>query len=133
MTIVEQYIKALEHGTPSIELTMAYRKFKCGGKTKKKEEGGEIEEAKCGCKTKKKVTKAEEGSKVPKKYPLYTLGKNGKRKVTYYDDEATRDSLAVNMGDSETGFNMPGSYVTKNGKSIWVPDRTKYPYNRKNK
>lgn len=34
--IVEQYLKALEHGTPSIELTMAYRKYKCGGKTKKK-------------------------------------------------------------------------------------------------
>lgn len=62
--IVEQYLKALEHGVPSMELTMAYRKYKCGGKTKKKENGGDIEEAKCGCKTKKKkVTKAEGGTK----------------------------------------------------------------------
>ncbi len=60
--IVEQYLKALEHGTPSMELTMAYRKYKCGGKTKKKEDGGEILEEKCGGKTKKKkITKAQEG------------------------------------------------------------------------
>lgn len=45
MNIVEQYLKALEHGVPSMELTMAYRKYKCGGKTKKK-----------------KVTKAQEGT-----------------------------------------------------------------------
>ncbi len=65
--IVEQYLKALEHGTPSMELTMAYRKYKCGGKTKKKEDGGEILEEKCGGKTKKKkVSKAQEGEKVTK-------------------------------------------------------------------
>ncbi len=104
--------------------------FKCGRKMKKKkcENGGFIPFNKCG----KKMKKKQKGGTVDKKkkYPLVETDKNGKNKTVYYNDEATRDSIAANKyADQEVQEVRPGKI--KNGK--WIPDRTKAPYNRKNK
>lgn len=46
-------------------------------------------------------------------------------------DQATKDSIAVNRyNDQEVQATKPGNYKQKNGKTVWVPDRTKYPYKK---
>ena len=96
---------------------------KCGAKIKKKkcENGGFIPFDKCGSKIKKKET----GGPV-KKFPLKE--NNGTK---YYNDRATRDSVAVNKyGAEDISSTMPGSYKkNKQGKVQWTPDRSKSPYN----
>lgn len=86
-----------------------------------------IDAFKCG----RKMKKAQQGAKVQKKYPLYDE-KNGKRTVKYYNDEATRDSIAANRyNDQEVLDTKPGSLKkNKQGKVVWAPDRTKAPYKR---
>lgn len=97
------YLKALKNNCAEDEELVI---FKSGGKVG------------CGCK------KLEEGGK-PKK------------KITPVDefkgrDEAAKDSILANKyNDQEVQVNKPGSYKKdKNGKVIWVPDRTKAPYNK---
>ena len=47
-------------------------------------------------------------------------------------DQAGKDSVLVNKyNDQETQATKPGKYVRKNGKLVWVPDRTQAPYNNK--
>lgn len=119
--------------------------FKCGRKIKKKkcEAGGTVDMDKCGAKMKKK--KCENGGFIPfgkcgskikkketggpvKKFPLKE--NNGTK---YYNDRATRDSVAVNKyGAEDISSTMPGSYKkNKQGKVQWTPDRSKSPYKRK--
>ena len=119
--------------------------FKCGRKMKKKkcEAGGTVDMDKCGAKMKKK--KCENGGFIPfdkcgskikkketggpvKKFPLKE--NNGTK---YYNDRATRDSVAVNKyGAEDISSTMPGSYKkNKQGKVQWTPDRSKSPYKRK--
>ena len=112
------------------------------GKCKKKENGGEINStrdpksfskmtlAKCGTKLKEacKGVRLQKGGDVKKntkkKYSL--VEDDG---VKYYDDQATRDSIAANKyNDQEVQTTRPGSY---NSKGKWQPDRTKAPYNKK--
>lgn len=126
---------------------------KCGGKTKKKakkkEDGGTLNStynplsfskmtlAKCGAKLKEackgaQINKDQKGGNT-KRFPLYETSKSGKRKVTWYNDEATRDSIAANKyNDQEVQTMRPGSYKkNKQGKTVWTPDRTKSPYKKK--
>lgn len=43
-------------------------------------------------------------------------------------DQAAKDSIAANVYNDQTVQDTkPGNYVQKNGKTVWVPDRTKYP------
>ena len=92
-------------------------------KKKKCENGKFIPFDKCGFKNKKKET----GGPV-KKFPLKE--NNGTK---YYNDRATRDSVAVNKyGAEDISSTMPGSYKkNKQGKVQWTPDRSKSPYKRK--
>lgn len=79
-----------------------------------------------------KTKKAQQGARVPKKrFPLYDM-KNGKRTVTYYKDEATRDSIAANRyNDEEVLDTKPGSLKkNRQGRTVWTPDRTKAPYRK---
>lgn len=107
--------------------------FKCGRKMKKKkcEIGGTVDMDKCGAKMKKKQYGGDlETSKPTKtnKTPFIVYNDEGKKKVTYVKDQATRDSLYANRyNDQEVQATKPGSY--KNGK--WTPDRSKSPYKRK--
>lgn len=125
------------------------------GKCNKKENGGEINStrnpksfdkmtlAKCGAKLKeackgikinkngKKLEKKEDGGKTKDKKKKYPLNEEGG--VKYYDDLATRDSIAANRyNDQEIMTQRPGNIKkNKDGKPQWVPDRTKSPYNKK--
>ena len=46
-------------------------------------------------------------------------------------DQATKDSIAVNRyNDQEVQATKPGNYKQKNGKTVWVPDRSKAPYKK---
>ena len=123
---------------------------KCGGKTKKtkkKEEGGELNStknpkafskmalAKCGAKLKEACKGMKCGSRINKDqkgYPLKETDKKGKTRTVYYKDLATRDSIAANRyNDQEVQAMRPGSYrKNKQGKVQWTPDRTKSPYNK---
>lgn len=95
--------------------------------------------AACGAKMKKKMKKQKGGpieTKTPtktNKYPFTIYDQSGKKRTTYVRDMATADSLKANrFNDEETHVNRPGSFKMINGKSVWVPDRTKYPYNKPN-
>ena len=47
-------------------------------------------------------------------------------------DQAGKDSVLVNKyNDQEIQATKPGKYIMKNGKLVWVPDRTQAPYNNK--
>ena len=90
----------------------------------------------CGCKKKEdrgEVAKAQKGTAIDK-------FKNRKKEVK--QDQATRDSIRINSskGDDELEATRPGNYKPNpkhnpkdpNSKThIWVPDRTKAPYNKK--
>lgn len=112
------------------------------GKCKKKENGGELNStknpkafskmalAKCGTKLKEacKGIKFSDGGEVKKK--KYPLKENNT--IKYYNDRATRDSIAANKyNDQEVQTQMPGSYKkNKDGKVQWTPNRNESPYNK---
>lgn len=104
-----QYFKTLKNQCAEDEQLIYYKR------------GGTVD---CGC-----VKKHEEGGNVKsKKDDPVKKFKNKKQ------DQATRDSIAVNKyNDQEIQVNMPGSYQQKNGKTVWVPDRTKPPYKKPEK
>lgn len=107
-----QYLKKLKHICNDDEELVYY---KVGGKVDcgcKKKEGGEIKKAESGWKTN------------------FNNRKNKKE-----PDQATKDSLAVNKyGAEDIESTRPGSYKkNKEGKIQWTPDRTKAPYNKKEK
>lgn len=124
--------------------------FKCGRKMKKAQ-GGAVDFEKCGGKTKKTKKKEEGGelnsTKNPKAFSKMALAKCGAKlkeackgikmnqqgnKLKKKPDLATRDSIAANKyNDQEVQTQRPGSYKkNKDGKVQWTPDRTKYPYNK---
>lgn len=81
--------------------------------------GGSVD---CGC-----VKKAQEGTKTQQPKKQTEVEK-------FRQDRATRDSIQVNKyNDQEIQVTMPGKYETKNGKTVWVPDRTKAPYKKPEK
>ena len=46
-------------------------------------------------------------------------------------DQAAKDSIEANVYNDQTVQDTkPGKYVQKNGKTVWVPDRTKHPYKK---
>ena len=46
-------------------------------------------------------------------------------------DQAAKDSIEANVYNNQTVQDTkPGNYVQKNGKTVWVPDRTKAPYKK---
>ena len=112
------YLKTLKHKCAEDEELYYYKT------------GGSIG---CGCKK-----KMEDGGKTPKKNNS-SIDKFKNRK----QDQATKDSIAVNRNeDYEIENSRPGKWVkNKNYNSkdnnskthIWVPDRTKAPYNKKDK
>ena len=122
-----QYIKSLKHICPEGEELVYYKKggsVTCG--CKKKEQGGEVQEAKCGAAAKfKKVKK----------------GQNGPKNTLKFKDQAARDSFYINTYGAEDlestrpGKNIPNKNYNPNDPNskthIWVPDRTKPPYNNK--
>lgn len=104
------YLKSLKNQCAEDEELVYFKKggsVGCG--CKKKEDGGE-------------VTKAQKGTAVNK-------FKNRKQ------DQATKDSIAANVyNDQEVQTIKPGNYKkNKEGKVQWTPDRTKAPYNKKEK
>ena len=129
--------------------------FKCGRKMKKAQ-GGAVDFEKCGGKAKKKTKKKEEGGELnstrnPKAFSKMALAKCGaklkeackgvkmqqgnklqRKKLVRKQDLATRDSIAANKyNDQEVQTMRPGSYKkNKQGKVQWTPDRTKAPYNK---
>ena len=57
--------------------------------------------------------------------------KNKLKLVAKPQDQATKDSILVNKyNDQEVQDTKPGTYKQKNGKTVWVPDRTKAPYKK---
>ena len=60
------------------------------------------------------------------------LQKGNKLKlISKSKDQATKDSILVNKyNDQEIQSTKPGNYKQKNGKTVWVPDRTKAPYKK---
>lgn len=96
---------------------------------KKQQEGGEIEESdnpmdKFRAGGKKKACK---GTKLK-----FQNGAKLNPKKKFLQDEATSDSIKANKyNDQEVQATKPGNYRQKNGKTVWVPDRTKAPYNKK--
>ena len=132
--------------------------FKCGRKMKKAQ-GGAVDFEKCGGKTKKKTKKKEEGGELnstrnPNTFSKMALAKCGAKlkeackgvklsqkggktnqnsKLKKKPDLATQDSIAANKyNDQEVQTQRPGFYRNnKQGKLQWVPDRSKYPYNKK--
>ncbi len=129
-----QYLKSLKNKCAEDEELVYYKKggnIDCGC-VKKAQQGEKItkpanvvEAFKCG----QKIKKNQQG----KKFPLIETDKNGKNKTVYYNDEATRDSIAVNRYNDQEGQTMkPGSWKENaKGKVQWTPDRTKAPYNKK--
>lgn len=129
-----QYFKSLKNQCEADEELVYFKRggvVDCGC-VKKQEKGGEmakpknaVEAFKCG----QKIKKNQQG----KKFPLIVTDKNGKNKTVYYNDEATRDSVAVNRySDDEALSTKPGSWKEyAKGKIRWTPDRTKAPYNKK--
>jgi len=112
------YIKSLYSGCP--EGTQAHY-YKQGGHLCKEciKQAHEVAEESETKKQSKKVYFTQNGQKTPKL----------KRQ-----DEATTDSIRANkFNDQEVQDTKPGKYVQKNGKTIWIPDRTKAPYNNKKK
>ena len=117
------YFKSLKNQCAEDEEVTYFKKggsVRCG--CKKKEDGGEI-------------AKAQNGSAVDK-------FKNRKKEIK--QDQAARDSIRINSakGDDELEATRPGSYKPNpkhnpkdpNSRThIWVPDRTKEPYNKKDK
>ena len=113
------YFKSLKHQCAEDEEVVYYKK------------GGSVG---CGCKK-----KMEEGGQTPKnKNNAIDKFKNRKQ------DQASRDSLRINSikGDDELEAVRPGSYKPNpkhnpkdpNSRThIWVPDRTKEPYNKDKK
>lgn len=104
------YFKSLKHQCAEDEEIVYYRK------------GGSVG---CGCKK-----KMEEGGQAPKnKNNAIDKFKNRKQ------DQATKDSIAVNnYGAEDIEATRPGTYKkNKEGKLQWTPDRTKAPYNKKDK
>lgn len=129
-----QYFKSLKNKCAEDEELIYYKNggnIDCGC-VKKAQKGEKItksknavEAFKCG----QKIKKNQQG----KKFPLIETDKNGKNKTIYYNDEATRDSIAANRyNDQEVQTMKPGSKKKNaNGKVQWTPDRTKAPYNKK--
>lgn len=57
--------------------------------------------------------------------------KNKLKLIAKPQDQATKDSILVNKyNDQEVQDTKPGNYKQKNGKTVWVPDRTKAPYKK---
>ena len=57
--------------------------------------------------------------------------KNKLKLIAKPQDQATKDSILVNKyNDQEIQSTKPGNYKQKNGKTVWVPDRTKAPYKK---
>lgn len=57
--------------------------------------------------------------------------KNKLKLIAKPQDQATKDSILVNKyNDQEVQSTKPGNYKQKNGKTVWVPDRTKAPYKK---
>ena len=123
------YFKSLKNQCAEDEEVVYYKKggsVGCG--CKKKEQGGEVPTVKQGSaiekfKKARKATKGTEFQKPPKQ------------------DQAAKDSIRINSvkGDDELEAVRPGSYKPNpkhnpkdpNSKThIWVPDRTKEPYNK---
>lgn len=95
------YIKSLKHQCADDEVLVYYKT------------GGQL-----GC----KCTKAQNGAELKKKKQVKPTNQ----------DQATKDSIAVNKyNDQEIQAMRPGNYKQKNGKTVWIPDRTKSPYNKK--
>lgn len=68
-----------------------------------------------------KCMKAQNGAELKKKKQVRPTNQ----------DQATKDSIDVNKyNDQEIQAMRPGNYKQKNGKTVWVPDRTKFPYNK---
>ena len=122
------YFKSLKNQCAEDEEVVYFKKggsVKCG--CKKKEDGGEI-------------AKAQKGSAVDK-------FKNRKKEIKQEppkQDQAARDSIRINSvkGDDELEATRPGNYKPNpkhnpkdpNSRThIWVPDRTKEPYNKDKK
>ena len=104
------YFKSLKNQCAEDEEVVYYKK------------GGSVT---CGCKK-----KMEEGGQTPKnKNNAIDKFKNRKQ------DQATKDSIAVNnYGAEDIEAARPGTYKkNKEGKVQWTPDRTKAPYNKKDK
>ena len=122
------YFKSLKNQCAEDEEVVYFKKggsVRCG--CKKKEDGGEI-------------AKAQNGSAVDK-------FKNRKKEIKQEpskQDQAARDSIRINSvkGDDELEATRPGNYKPNpkhnpkdpNSRThIWVPDRTKEPYNKDKK
>ena len=126
-----QYFKSLKNQCADDEELVYYKNggtVDCGC-VKKAQQGEKIAKPKnavdafkCG----QKIKKNQQG----KKFPLIETDKNGKNKTVYYNDEATRDSVAANKyNDQEVQTSKPGTYKKNSkGESKWTPDRTKAPY-----
>ena len=119
------YFRSLKNQCPEGEELYYYKKGgKAGCGCRKKEDGGEIK-------------KAQKGSAIDN-------FKNRKKEIKQEppkQDQAARDSIRINSvkGDDELEAVRPGSYKPNpkhnpkdpNSKThIWVPDRTKAPYNK---
>lgn len=81
-----------------------------------------------GCMCQKKVEKASDGTKTKKKEDLIKSWKKDREK--YKNDEAARDSVAINKyNDQETMVNKGNKGSIKKG--VWTPDRSKYKTEKK--